>query len=172
MSKKYSPTTKVLPRRPAVYLGIDPGTTRIGYGVIQDVGGIFTCLDYGIVDNPGRDRIADFTATHHAIQTLIVKHRPVASAVEKLFFFKNHKTIMPVGEMRGVIMLAIGQTGTPIYEQTPLQVKKTICNYGMADKKQVQRMVQTILRLEKPIQPDDAADALALAICAAVTHTQ
>ena len=152
---------------PKIYLGIDPGTTRIGYGIVRDDGGFFTCLDYGIIDNPGVSRTNDYVSTNISIHALVKKYHPAAAAVERLFFFKNQKTVMSVSEMRGVIMLSLAQAGIFIHEFTPMQIKLAICNYGMADKRQVQRMVRTLLKLEDEIKPDDAADALALAIACA-----
>ncbi len=150
---------------PPTILGIDPGTTLIGFGVIQSEPNGFRCLDYGTIRHQGDDAGANLMHTASALASLILKHKPAIAAVERLFFTKNQKTAMAVGEMRGVIMLTFAQHGIPVREFTPLQVKRAIAGYGGADKKQVQRMAQMILRIKEPISPDDAADALALAMC-------
>jgi crossover junction endodeoxyribonuclease RuvC len=150
------------------YIGIDPGTTIIGYGVIEDLNGAFQCLDYGVIRNPGKDSSADKHTTSEALNALIKEWKPDMAAVEKLFFFKNQKTVMAVSEMRGVIMLAFAGLGIPTKEFTPLQVKQQICGHGRAEKAQVQKMIRLLLKLTEPIEPDDAADALAIALCCAV----
>lgn len=154
-----------------VILGIDPGTTQIGFGIIEKNGNKLICIDYGIIKNFGKDRIGGFQNTSKKISELIKKHSPELSSVEKLFLFKNQKTVMAVSEMRGVIMLTLANHGLPIYEFTPLQVKQAVSSYGRADKKQVESMVRLILGLKSEIKPDDAADALAIAICCANSYT-
>ncbi len=147
-----------------VILGIDPGTTKIGFGVIETDRNNLRCLDYGVIKT-GRKGAGIYSNTVLEISKLIKKHRPNAAAVEKLFFFKNQKTIISVSQMRGVILFALENAGLPIHEFTPLEVKQSITNYGRAEKKQVQSMVRLVLKLKDEIKPDDAADALAIAIC-------
>jgi len=150
-----------------VILGIDPGTTRIGYGVIEKNNNNFSCLDYGIIENKGKDRESDFKDTFKNLSKLISQHSPDISAIEKLFFFKNQRTIISVGEMRGVLRYTLAHHNIPVHEFTPLQVKQAVSSYGRADKNQVQKMVRLILGIKTPIKPDDAADGLAIAICCA-----
>ena len=148
-----------------IILGIDPGTTQIGFGIIRNEGNHFEALDYGIIKNPGKDKLLDYKNTSKALSKLIKKHKPDISSVERLFFFKNQKTVMSVGEMRGVIMLTLANHNLTVLEFTPMQVKQTVSGHGGADKDQVQRMVRLILGIKNEIKPDDAADALAIAIC-------
>jgi crossover junction endodeoxyribonuclease RuvC len=149
------------------YLGIDPGSTIIGYGVVDLVGTTLTCVDYGVIRNPGRDSSADKQATAVALENLVTTYAPDQAAVEKLFIFRNKKSVMAVSEMRGVIMLTLAQAGLPVTELTPLQVKQRICGHGRAEKHQMQKMMRLLLKLKEEIRPDDAADALALALCCA-----
>lgn len=148
-----------------VILGIDPGTTQIGFGVIKNEGNHFESLDYGIIKNNGKDKLFDYKNTAKELSKLIKKHKPELAVVERLFFFKNQKTVMSVGEMRGVLMLTLTNHNLPVLEFTPMQVKQALSGYGGADKSQVQRMVRLILGIKEEIKPDDAADALAIAIC-------
>lgn len=148
-------------------LGIDPGTTRIGYGIISSEHNRLSCLEYGILKNTGLDKLYNFQETEKSLSRLIKKYRPEVAGIEKLFFFKNQKTVMAVSEMRGVLLLTLAKHNIPIREFTPPQVKQNISAYGRAQKDQVQRMVKMLLNLKDPIKPDDAADALAIAICAA-----
>jgi crossover junction endodeoxyribonuclease RuvC len=150
-----------------ISLGIDPGTTRIGYGVIKNERNRMTCIAYGIISNPGKDKFADYVDTEKQLTALIEQYQPDVAGIEKLFFFKNQKTVMAVSEMRGVLMLTLAKHRIPVQEFTPPQVKQNISAYGKADKDQVQRMVKMLLGIKEAISPDDAADALALAICCA-----
>lgn len=147
-----------------IILGIDPGTTRIGFGIIKVNNNKIECISYGTIENSAQDKYFLYKNVSLEISKLVSKYKPRVAVIEKLFFFKNHKTIMSVSEMRGVIMLSLFNSDIKIIELTPLQVKSYLCGYGSADKKQVQRMVKIILKLDKDIKPDDAADALALAI--------
>ena len=146
-----------------VILGIDPGTTRIGIGVIKKDKNKTSCLYYGLIKQPSPALITS------EISELIRKYRPEVAAVEKIFFFKNQKTIISVSEMRGVILAALAVNGIPITEFTPLQVKQAVSGYGRSGKSQVELMVRVILGLNQEIKPDDAADGLAIAICCANT---
>ena len=147
-----------------VTIGIDPGTTRIGYGVVEQNGNRLSCVDYGIL-KVSNDKLTGFKDAEKELDKLIKKYRPDQAGIEKLFFFKNQKTIMSVSEMRGVLLLTLAKHGVPIQEFTPLQVKQNVSAYGRAEKGQMQRIVQLLLGLNEPIRPDDAADALAIAIC-------
>ncbi|MEK7604003.1 MAG: crossover junction endodeoxyribonuclease RuvC [Patescibacteria group bacterium] len=149
-----------------ITLGIDPGTTRIGYGIVKQEKNRFSCIEYGIL-KVDSDKLTGFKDAALSLNELIVKHQPDQAGIEKLFFFKNQKTVMAVSEMRGVLLLTLAKHGLPIQEFTPLQVKQNISAYGRADKEQVQKMVRLLLGLKEPIKPDDAADALAIAICCA-----
>src|SRR3989344_3077323 len=148
-------------------LGIDPGTTRIGFGLINNQGNCFEVIDYGILKNLSSDKMSNYKRVFGEISKLIKKHNPDIAVVEKLFFFKNQKTFMSVAEMRGVIMLTFAEHNIPTVEFTPIQIKQAISGHGRADKAQVQRMVKLILGIKEEIKPDDAADALAIAICGA-----
>lgn len=150
-----------------IVLGIDPGTTRIGYGVIQSNRNHIECIAYGTLGQPGIDGVENYKHVERELALLIEKYKPAVAGIEKLFFFKNQKTVMSVSEMRGILILTIAKAGIPIQEFTPLQVKQQISAYGRAQKDQVQKMVQMLLKLQKPVKPDDAADALAIAICCA-----
>lgn len=146
-----------------VILGIDPGTTRIGVGVIKKENNNLSCLYYGLIKNPSPSLITG------EINKLIKKFKPDIAAVEKLFFFKNQKTIISVSEMRGAILATLAVQGIQIKEFTPLQVKQAVSGYGRSGKSQVETMVRLILNLNEKIKPDDAADGLAIAICCANT---
>lgn len=151
-----------------VILGIDPGFAIIGYGVIEKDRDI-KVVDYGVITTPKDDNITKRLETsYNAIVALIDKFKPDAIAIEELFYFKNQTTIINVAQARGIIVLACAQSKIPIYEYTPLQVKQAITGNGRAEKKQIQFMVTNILGLAKVPKPDDAADALAIAI----THSQ
>ena len=149
-----------------IILGIDPGLAKVGYGAVKKSKKRIKCLGYGCIktspDNALQYRLNQI---FNELNGLIKKYNPDVLVVEKLFFFKNAKTLIPVSEARGVLLLAAAKKKIPIYEFTPLQVKAAITGYGRAEKKQVQKMVKMLLDLEKIPQPDDAADALGLAIC-------
>lgn len=149
-----------------VILGIDPGFGRIGWGVIIQNGSDWRPVNYGCIEtamaDPFVDRLAEL---HREVIKLIEKYKPTRMAVEDLFFFKNLKTAIKVGQARGVILLAGVENKLKIDEFTPLQVKQAITGYGRAEKLQMQKMVQMILGLKQPIESDDAADALAVALC-------
>ena len=151
-------------------LGIDPGTTIIGYGIIETNPKGFSCLDYGVFRTPSN--IANdkrISSIYNFFEALIKKHQPDKAGIEKLFFFKNAKTITQVSEIKGAIILALAKQSIEVNEFTPLQVKQAVSNYGRADKKQIQKIITLILGLKEIPHPDDAADALAIAICCANT---
>lgn len=149
-----------------VVLGIDPGTARTGYGIVEEVSGSQKIVDCGCIETsnslPIEQRLKQI---YDGIMTLLNTYPVNVVSVEKLFFNKNLKTVVDVNQARGVVLLSSANKGIAIHEYTPLQVKQSIIGSGNATKKQVQFMVKTILSLEKEPQPDDAADALALAIC-------
>ncbi len=148
-----------------IILGIDPGTTRIGFGVIEANNNSLRCLDYGILSVADKNSSNIYTNIVNQVSELIKKHGPDIAAIERLFFFKNQKTVISVSQMRGAIMYALESNNLPIQEFTPLQVKMAVANYGRAEKKQIQTMIRLILKLKNEVKPDDAADALAIAIC-------
>jgi crossover junction endodeoxyribonuclease RuvC len=149
-------------------LGIDPGLATTGYGLIRLSAKNPHHLKHGIISTSKKFKLAKrLTVIFQKINQLIKKNQPDLIAVEELFFYKNVKTALKVGQARGVILLAAQQNQRPVHEFTPLQVKQAITSYGRADKKQIQQMVRIILGLKNIPKPDDAADALAVAICCA-----
>ena len=148
-------------------LGIDPGIAITGYGLVRtDPRNDYECLTYGaITTKAGLPDAERLNVLFDELTQLILLHQPDTSAVEKLFFQKNVTTAISVGQARGVAMLTLAQAHLPIAEYTPNEIKQTVTGYGSAGKSQVQRMVQTLLNLPEIPKPDDAADALAVAIC-------
>jgi len=151
-----------------IILGIDPGTAITGYGVINFRGGKMKVLASGQIntskDTRHENRLKEI---YNAMNKILKEHKPDALAVEKLFFFRNAKTIIPVSQSRGIILLAGAKKKIPIYEFTPLQVKFQITGYGRAEKKEVQLKVKEILDLDEIPKPDDIADALGVALTCA-----
>ncbi len=153
--------------RAKIILGIDPGIADTGYGIIKAEGSHLTCLAYGSIKTSTQtDLISRLESLHQELDKIIKKFRPDYSAVEQLFFNKNVKTALIVGQARGVALLTLKQNKLPVFEYTPAQVKSAVAAYGQASKLQVQKMVKLILNLKELPRPDDAADALAIAICA------
>ena len=151
-------------------LGIDPGIAIMGYGVIETDGQRSVPLDFGcIITTAGTPMPDRLLAVYREVSEIIKRYQPDVMAVEKLFFAKNANSAMQVGEARGVVVLAGCHADMPVYEYTPLQVKQAVVGYGRAEKQQVQQMVKILLGLAKIPKPDDAADALAIAICHAHT---
>ena len=148
-------------------IGIDPGTAITGYGVIQEGSdGNLTVVDYGSIETSATDSMPErLQQMYLQLKELINLHQPESGAVEKLFFARNVRTALTVGQARGVALLALAEAGVSLAEYTPNEVKQAVAGYGGADKSQVQKMVQALLGLEEIPQPDDAADALAVAIC-------
>jgi crossover junction endodeoxyribonuclease RuvC len=147
-------------------LGIDPGYAILGYGIVEMKGGRFTALCYGAVSTDAGTALPERLKYLYAeLMDVIARHDPDAASVEELFFNSNAKTALLVGQARGAAVLACVNSGLAIYEYTPLQIKQGLTGYGRADKAQMQTMVKTILRLDETPKPDDAADALAAAIC-------
>ena len=150
-------------------LGIDPGFALVGFGIVEENNGNLKALDYGVISTPKEESISTRLAMiYKGMCDLIDTYKPDAIAIEELFFFKNQKTVIPVAEARGVIVLAGIQKLGNLYEYTPLQIKQALTGNGRAEKKQIQYMVTNILGLEKVPKPDDAADAVAVAL----THLQ
>jgi crossover junction endodeoxyribonuclease RuvC len=148
-------------------LGIDPGIADTGYGIIKAEGSRLICLAYGSIKTPAKtDLVSRLETLHRELGEIIEKYSPDLAAVEELFFNKNVRTALIVGQARGVALLTLKQQGVPLLEYTPSQVKSAVSAYGKASKLQVQKMVKIILGLKELPKPDDAADALALAICA------
>lgn len=149
-----------------IILGVDPGTAITGYGIIQSDGQELGLIDYGAITTP-----ADWPPArrleriYEELTTLISKYRPTDAVVEKLFFSKNVRTALSVGQARGVALLAASRGGLAIHEYTPSEIKQAVVGYGRAEKMQIQQMVKMLLQLDTVPQPDDAADALAVAIC-------
>lgn len=149
-----------------VILGIDPGIAIVGYGIIEYSGNKFKDIDYGaITTSPDLCFPERLKIVYDELTELLEKYEPDAVAIEELFFNKNVKTAINVGQARGVQLLSVVNKGIPLYEYTPLQVKQGVVGYGRADKKQVQEMIKVILNLDKVPKPDDVADALAVAVC-------
>lgn len=172
-----------------IIIGIDPGTATTGYGVIktpflksrlkEPSPGFkknllkkvknFSCLGYGLIKtSPSLSTAERLNKLHIELNKLINKYRPEILAVENVYFFKNMKTVIPVSQAKGVILLTAAKKKIPVSEFTPLQMKMAITGYGRAEKKQVQEMLKILLRLKKIPAPDDAADALGIAICCAL----
>lgn len=157
-----SKTTKIL--------GIDPGTNILGWGLIEKNGSKITALKYGCVRTESNSHLPDrLLIIFRALCDILTKESPDEVAIEELFFFKNQKTVMSVAQARGAAVVSAKQKGLPVFEYTPLQVKQALTGYGRADKKQIQEMVKLTCKLKECPQPDDAADALAIAICHAQT---
>jgi len=149
-------------------LGIDPGLASTGWGLIKQEKNKLQKINYGVISTSAKLSFPErLEKIHSEIDKIIKKYKPQVVAVEDIFFCKNAKTALLVGQARGVILIAAIQNKKKVYQYTPLQVKQAVCAYGRADKKQVQDMLKVLLNLEEPPKPDDAADALAIAICCA-----
>ena len=147
-------------------LGIDPGTAITGYGLVCEEDDVLTLVDCGVIMTPAGQPLPERLQTiYRGLADLAGEHQPAAAAVEELFFSRNARTALSVGHARGVTLLALADAGLPIYEYKPLEVKQAIAGYGGADKRQVQEMVRMLLNLEDVPRPDDAADAVAVAVC-------
>jgi len=147
-------------------LGVDPGTAITGYGLVQEAEGQLQAVAYGAITTPSDWALPQrLLKIYRDLTALIREYNPTEGAVEQLFFSRNVKTALAVGQARGVALLALAEGGLPVHEYTPLQVKQSVVGYGRAEKAQVQELVKLLLGLEVVPQPDDAADALAIAIC-------
>jgi len=150
-----------------IILGIDPGIADTGYGVIKKEGNRVVCLTFGSIKTKPSDSLPVRLEILHQELTKIIKHyQPDIAAIEQLFFNKNVRTALIVGQARGVALLTLQENKLPVYDFTPSQVKQAVAAYGKANKRQVQKMVKLILNLDVLPRPDDAADALAIALCA------
>lgn len=150
-----------------ITLGIDPGIATTGFGFVrEEQDGRLTTLSFGVIQtSTDLSQAERLVQLHKKITELILLHRPEMGAVERLFFERNVKTALSVGQARGVALLAMAELNLQIGEYTPLEVKQAVTGYGGADKHQVQQMVKAILEMDTIPHPDDAADALAVAIC-------
>jgi crossover junction endodeoxyribonuclease RuvC len=147
-------------------LGIDPGTAITGWGLVRRDGDALALVEYGTVSTPPDAALPQRLQTiYRELGEILARYQPSAVAVERLFFNKNARTAMAVGQARGVALLAVADAGLPLREYTPLEVKLSVCGYGRASKEQIQKLVQMLLTLDFVPQPDDAADAIAIAIC-------
>ena len=147
-------------------MGIDPGTATTGYGLVQEHEGYLECVGFGVVTTPaGEPMVVRLESIYRDLIAVLRQYHPTTAAVEQLFFHRNVTSAMAVGQGRGVALLAIAHCGLAAAEYSPLQVKQAVTGYGKAPKSQVQHMVRTLLNLETLPRPDDAADALAVAIC-------
>lgn len=157
-----------------IILGVDPGTATTGIGLInfkKSDRQQLTCLHYGVITTPAKMPLKDrLKILYDDLSEIIKEYKPTALSVESLYFFKNAKTVMAVSQARGIVLLLAAQKNIPIFEFTPLQAKIAVTGYGRAEKQQVQKMMKHLLNLEKAPKPDDAADALALAICCATSQ--
>ena len=155
-----------------IILGIDPGLATMGFGVIQrDDRGIFTALDYGVITTPKEENLpVRLAILERGVNAVLDRYRPEEIAFEELFFTKNITTGIAVAQARGVALLACAKRCPKLFEYTPMQIKQAITGYGKADKKQMQEVVTTLLRLQTVPRPDDAADALAAAMCHGFTN--
>lgn len=146
-------------------LGIDPGLAIVGYGIVDYDGSKMSVVDYGVITTPAKTSYAKrIKQIYDAMQLLLERYQIEEAAIEELFFNQNITTAMTVAQARGAIVLSIMNNQLPLYEYTPLEVKQSVCGYGRADKRQVQEMVKRLLRLKELPKPDDASDALAIAI--------
>jgi len=148
-------------------LGIDPGIATTGYGLVTiSEEGNLSALDFGVILTPAHAPMPQrLLQLHQQLRQIILQYHPQFGAVEKLFFQRNVRTAMAVGQSRGICLLCLAEEDIPVAEYTPLEVKQAVVGYGQAEKKQVQQMVKMLLRLSQLPHPDDAADALAIAIC-------
>lgn len=153
-----------------IILGIDPGYAIVGFGVIEVLNAKFKMITYGaITTKPDEDFPNRLKEIYRDLCRIIDVYNPDAVAIEELFYHTNQKTVIKVGQARGVILLAACEKEKPVYEYTPLQVKQAVVGYGRAEKRQVMDLTRRFLGLEKVPKPDDAADALAVAVCHAHT---
>lgn len=148
-------------------IGIDPGTAITGFGLVQEEeDGSLRVIDYGAIQtSPGIAMPERLLSLYERLREILLLHRPESGAVEKLFFQRNVTTAISVGQARGVALLTLAQMNLPVMEYTPLEIKQAVAGYGGAGKQQVQQMVRALLQLDDIPRPDDAADALAVAIC-------
>lgn len=155
-------------KSPRRIIGIDPGFGRVGVGIIEERGREWKAMQYGCIEtDPKKSFVGRLVEIEASLNKIIIKYKPTHAAVEELFFYKNITTAIQVGQARGVILLTLVRANISISEFTPLEIKQAITGYGRADKSQIQKMVSTLLHLNKKSIQDDAADALAVALTAA-----
>ena len=149
-----------------IILGIDPGVANVGYGAVRKIKNNLRCLGYGCIQtSPDFCMPERLKKINQELNKIINLYKPQILAVENVYFFKNLKTALPVSQAKGVILFTAAKKKIPTYEFTPLQIKMAVTGYGRADKKQIQKMTQILLKLKELPKPDDSADALAAAIC-------
>jgi crossover junction endodeoxyribonuclease RuvC len=154
-----------------IIMGIDPGFAITGYGIVKYEGNKFSVIDYGAIETKASTAFPKrLLLLNNRLEELIKEYRPSAISVEELFFNKNIKTALAAAHGRGIALLAASKSEAKVFEYTPLQVKQAVTGYGRAEKAQIQQMVKIILNLPEIPKPDDAADALAVAICHAHSH--
>ncbi len=153
-----------------IILGVDPGSTRVGFGLVEKRGGAFSMIDCGILKIFSKEKTSRFLEMEKEFSAVIKKYKPDLVAIEKIFFSKNQKTAIEVAESRGILTLIAAKHKIALSEFTPLEVKQNISGYGKADKKTVSRMVANILKVDKIKGYDDISDALAIAIVAGYRH--
>jgi len=148
-------------------IGVDPGTATTGYGFVRDdEHGKLVAVDYGVITTPSNLQMPErLLQIYQRLRELLSRYHPESGAVEKLFLQRNVRTAISVGQGRGIALLALAEAGIPVAEYTPLEIKQAVTGYGGAEKMQVQQMVKYLLGLSEIPRPDDAADALAVAIC-------
>ena len=153
-----------------IILGIDPGTAITGYGLIQVTHGSFTPIDFGCI-RPSKKLISNqkYLSIFNGIEALIKKHQPTSVSVETQFVYKNVQSALKLGMARGAVLIAAAKNDIPIFEYAPTKAKKAVVGKGSASKMQVQKMIQMLLALSEVPTPEDAADALALALCHALS---
>lgn len=151
-----------------IILGIDPGLATTGFGVICEKQGEVEYLSCGCIITSKHDSLAQrLLIISESLDKLIRQHQPGLAAVESIFFAQNRTTAMAVAQAKGVILATLAKHNLPVIEYTPLQVKQALTGYGRADKRQIQKIIKSVLKLEDIPKPDDSADALAIAVCAA-----
>ncbi|HLZ24987.1 MAG TPA: crossover junction endodeoxyribonuclease RuvC [Ktedonobacterales bacterium] len=161
-----TPAKTKIARPPRRALGIDPGTARLGYAVIEEQRGSLALLACGCIETPsGQPMPARLLRLFDALSAIVHEYEPGEMAIEELFFAKNVTTVISVGQARGIALLVAGQAGLAVSEYKPMQVKQAVHGYGLAKKDQVGEMVRVLLGLSAVPKPDDAADAAAIAIC-------
>lgn len=149
-----------------IILGLDPGTATTGFGIIEYLNNEYGLLDYGCITTaPGQNLAKRLNQISNDLEEIVRQSHPDEIAIEEIFFSKNIKTAIHVAHARGALMQKLSGEGYHIYEYKPQQIKEAVCGYGKAEKIQVQKMVQLILKMDTMPRPDDAADALAIAIC-------
>ena len=153
-------------------IGIDPGVATIGFGIVDYQNNLFSLVKCGVITTPAHTSLSSrLSRIYSDLTELLQMFKPDAGSIEELFFTNNITTGIPVAHGRGVILLACEHAGIPVYEYTPLQVKQAVTGYGRAEKSQVMEMVRRICSLNTIPKPDDAADAVAMAICHARSST-